>query len=93
MPSKFEGISITTIEAMACGIPAILYDVPGLRDFNKNGENSILIPEDFRLLAENILSLSENPEKAIHILNNASSLVKDQFWMKINAHRIFELYK
>jgi glycosyltransferase involved in cell wall biosynthesis len=93
MPSKFEGIPITTIEAMACGIPTILYDVPGLRDFNKNGENSILIPEDFRLLAENILSLSENLEKAIHISNNASSLVKDQFWMKINAHRILELYK
>jgi len=93
MPSKFEGISITTIEAMACGIPAILYDVPGLRDFNKNGENSILIPEDFRILANTILHLIENPKKGTHISKNAISLVKNQFCMKSNVNLIFELYK
>lgn len=40
MTSKYEGISITTIEAMACGVPAILYDVAGLCDFNKTGKKT-----------------------------------------------------
>ena len=30
MPSLFEGLAIAALEAMACGIPSILYDVNGL---------------------------------------------------------------
>jgi glycosyltransferase involved in cell wall biosynthesis len=93
MPSKFEGLAITAIEAMATGIPAIFYDVPGLRDFNINGENCILVPENFQLLAEKILYLIDNPEKAINISNNAFSTVKREFSMKSNVDFIFELYK
>ncbi len=33
MPSLREGFSIATVEAMACGLPQILADVPGLADF------------------------------------------------------------
>jgi glycosyltransferase involved in cell wall biosynthesis len=92
MPSKFEGISITTIEAMACGIPSILYDVPGLRDFNKNGENSILIPEDYQLLARNVLSLIVDIKKANTISSNALTFVNNQFDMKTNVENIFKIY-
>jgi glycosyltransferase involved in cell wall biosynthesis len=33
MPSLFEGFSIAVIEALATGLPAVLSDVAGLRDF------------------------------------------------------------
>jgi glycosyltransferase involved in cell wall biosynthesis len=92
MPSRFEGISITTIEAMACAIPSILYDVPGLRDFNKNGENSLLIPEDFKFLAENIVYLYENPIKASIIAESARNFVNQTFSIEKNVAKIFELY-
>lgn len=93
MPSRFEGIPITTIEAMACKIPAILYDVPGLRDFNKQGENSILLPEDYHLLAEKIIYLNENPQKGIAIANSAKCFVDEQFCMATNVEQILNLYK
>ena len=32
MPSAYEGLSIAAIEALATGLPAVLADVPGLRD-------------------------------------------------------------
>lgn len=35
MSSLREGLSISTIEAITCGLPVILTDVPGLRDFQK----------------------------------------------------------
>jgi glycosyltransferase involved in cell wall biosynthesis len=92
MPSRFEGIPITTIEAMACKIPAILYDVPGLRDFNVRGENSILISEDYKMLADKIIYLKENPIIADSIANSAKKLVDDQFNMNTNAAKIFDLY-
>jgi glycosyltransferase involved in cell wall biosynthesis len=93
MPSRYEGIPITTIEAMACKIPAILYDVPGLRDFNKEGENSILIPEDYHLLAEKIIYLKENPQIGICLTNSAKSFVDKKFNMYSNVEQIFALYK
>lgn len=93
MPSRFEGIPITTIEAMACAIPAILYDVPGLRDFNKDGDNSILIPEDYKDLAEKILYLHENPTETSVITKSARNFVNQNFDIKKNVAQIFELYK
>ena len=93
MPSKFEGIPITTIEAMACNIPSILYDVPGLRDFNKEGENSVLIPEDYIVLADKILYLHQNPSKASILSNSARNFVIQNFNIKKNVAKILELYK
>lgn len=92
MTSKFEGISITTIEAMACGIPAILYDVAGLRDFNKTGENSCLIPEDHQLLAEKVIELYSHPEISGRLSLNARKLVDKTYHMEKNVPEIFNLY-
>lgn len=93
MTSHFEGMPITTIEAMACQIPAILYDVPGLRDFNKHDENSILIPEDYRLLAEKVLYLQGNQQTGAKISLSGKSFVDNNFNMQTNVNQIFELYR
>jgi len=92
MTSKFEGISLTTIEAMACLIPTILYDVPGLRDFNKTGENSIKSPEDFKVLAEKTLYIKNNPQSSEEMAVRARKFINNTFDMKTNASKIFDLY-
>ncbi len=92
MTSIFEGISISTIEAMACGIPAILYNVAGLRDFNKTGENSLLISEDYTELAKNVIDLYSHPEKLLTLSERAIELVNKRFNMRTNASEIFQLY-
>lgn len=43
MPSEKEGWGITSIEANACGIPVIAFNVPGLRDSVKHGISGILV--------------------------------------------------
>ncbi len=93
MPSRFEGIPITTIEAMACRIPTILYDVPGLRDFNKDGLNSILIREDYRLIADKVIYLNKNIKIGLDIASNAKSFVDMHFNMYKNVEKVFDLYK
>ena len=92
MPSRFEGIPITTIEAMACSIPAILYDVPGLRDFNNDGENCILIPEDYSLLAEKILFLQRNKRFTVELTTKGRLFVNKYFDMRTNLDKIYDLY-
>lgn len=92
MPSRFEGISITTIEAMACRIPTILYDVPGLRDFNKEGKHSILIAEDFKVLANAVVEMVANPKGTEMMINNAKLSVDKLYNLQTNANEIYELY-
>lgn len=92
MPSKFEGIPITTIEAMACKIPCVLYNVPGLCDFNKEMECSKLIPESYEILAKTVCDLYSNLEDQQKITNNASRFVNKYFNVDVNAAKIFKLY-
>jgi glycosyltransferase involved in cell wall biosynthesis len=44
MASAREGWGLVVTECNACGTPAIVYDVPGLRDSVKNGETGLVIP-------------------------------------------------
>ncbi len=37
MPSRYEGLGLTALEAMACGTPVVAMDVPGLRDLEDTG--------------------------------------------------------
>lgn len=92
MTSKFEGISLTTIEAMACHIPAILYDVPGLRDFNKETHCSELISEDPYILAQTIINIYKNESIKNELIANAEKNVNSNYNMRINAVEIFKLY-
>ena len=93
MTSQLEGISLTTIESMACNTPAVLYDVQGLREFNKEKICSVLVPEDPIQLAENIIRLYENNVLQKEIIKNAFQFVNQHFDMRRNATEIFQLYQ
>lgn len=93
MTSRSEGLPITALEAMACNLPSIFYNVTGLRDFNNNGENSILIPEDYRVLAEKINYLYTHPKIRVKIANNAKNMANKYYHMEKNVDQIYELYE
>ncbi len=45
-PSQAEGWGLTVIEANAAGVPAVAFDVPGLRDSIVHGETGWLVPPE-----------------------------------------------
>ena len=93
MPSRFEGLSIASIEAMATGIPSVLYNSPGLRDLINNNDNGLLIEHDHVKLAESIDWMIENKEKVREMANNALGFVNKEFDMQKNVNAIINLYK
>lgn len=93
MPSRFEGIPITTIEAMACKIPAILYDVDGLRDFNATMECSMLIKEDPKEITKAIDKLEGNSKLKKKLIQNAYDYIMANYYLPTNVRKIFDLYR
>jgi glycosyltransferase involved in cell wall biosynthesis len=58
MPSRWEGFGLAAAEAMACSLPVIASDVPGLRDLVTPGRTGVLVERnDAVALAEAIEDL------------------------------------
>ena len=63
MPSEAELLSISTLEAMACGLPVLLADALALPELVKVGENGYLFkPGDVDDLARYINIMADQPE-------------------------------
>ncbi len=61
LPSRFEGMPFSLLEAMAAGVPVVATDVSGTREIIKEGETGLLVPaEDPEALAGAILHLMED---------------------------------
>ena len=74
LSSNYEGMSNSTLEALAMGMPVVVTDCPigGARMLINNGENGLLVPVgDSQAMANGILSLLEDEQKRKMIGANA----------------------
>ncbi len=60
MASVREGWGLVVSEANACGTPAIVYDVPGLRDSVRHESTGLVVPPHPRSLAAAMIRLSSD---------------------------------
>ena len=85
MPSRYEGLSLAMIEAMACGLPIIASNGPGLKNYIRNQQNGLLFPiEDHKALAKCILRLSEDEDLRINLSRAAKESFKKNYDMRKN---------
>jgi glycosyltransferase involved in cell wall biosynthesis len=61
MASVREGWGLVVTEANACGTPAIVYDVPGLRDSVRDELTGLVVPPEPSRLADAMIRLTSDP--------------------------------
>lgn len=85
--SLYEGHPKTLIEAMACGLPAIGADSPGIREIVRHSDNGYLCGTDAKAIREAIRDLLENADLRAHLGRKAREFALENY----SLNRILEL--
>jgi len=93
MPSLYEGLGNAALEAMACGITSILYNVPGLKDLINHDDNGFIIDPNYKSLAETVIFCQANQETSKLKGINALNYIKLNYSMSNGVNAIVELYQ
>lgn len=63
LPSRFDSFGLVVLEALACGLPVIVSDRVGAKDFVEHGVNGRIVPSgDAEALADTLTQLARTPE-------------------------------
>lgn len=86
LPSYFEGLPISILEAMSYGKPIVSTEIGGIPEIVHNGENGILFtPGDKKALADAIDRLLENSALRISMGKKSLELVKPYYSSEVSS--------
>lgn len=94
LPSYGEGLPLSVLEAMSCGIPVIASNVGGIPEVVKEGENGFIIPQkNEEILNEKLMVLIKDINLRKKFAENALKTIKQSFNVNNKTQKLIELYK
>lgn len=94
LPSLWEGLSMTLIEAMAFGKPLVASNIKGNRECVQHGYNGFLctprVPEEFVLAIE---TLRRDPGLYRRMEQHCLSMSKELFDVEVNVGAVIRMYE
>lgn len=92
--SDFEGMSNSLMEAMACGRPCVVTNIPPNRELITHGRDGYLVDVgDSAGFAQFTLKLFENPELAASLGDSARQKMSGSFGLEGMVERHADLYR
>ncbi|MGH3310783.1 MAG: glycosyltransferase family 4 protein, partial [Streptomyces sp.] len=94
-PSRWEGMALTPLEAMACGRPVVLTDVGGARECLPIGHEDVCLvpPDDPDALAAAVTRLMRDPDLRVFLGAAARKHVHADFDVRRTAASVLGLYR
>lgn len=93
LPSLFEGLPHSVLEAQAAGVPVVGTPSGGTEEVVITGETGILVPiGDARALAAGIVALLDDPEEAARLAAEAKRRVHERYTVEHLAEQARALY-
>ena len=94
MPSLWEGLSLSTLEAMACRKPLVVTNVGGQPEIVAHEKTGLLVPPKApQALADAILSLYHNPVQREQVAQAGYRLVTEQYSWDSIAEQTANFYQ
>jgi glycosyltransferase involved in cell wall biosynthesis len=95
LPSLWEGMALTPLEAMACGCPVVVTDVAGSRELLPPGQEAgcLVPPGDADALADAVVRLALDPCLRAESARAACGHVRAAFDVRTTAAGVLELYQ
>ena len=91
LPSRYEGMPMTLIEAMGTGLPIVASAVGGVPDMLTDGESALLTPCDEEAVAQAVIRLLENQALREKLGQNALK-ESSRFSANHMARKYLEIY-
>lgn len=91
LPSNYEGIPMTLIEAMATGLPIVATNVGGIPDMLMNAEDAFVVNNNVTELAEAVEKLLQDKNLRIKFGTNAK-IKSVKFSARVMAERYLKIY-
>ncbi len=93
-PSHVDGSSVSLMEALACGLPCLVSDIPANKEWVFEGQNGWLFPDgDADALAAKILAAVEKRKSLPEIGENARRVAEDRADWKKNFSKLLIAYE
>jgi glycosyltransferase involved in cell wall biosynthesis len=93
LPSRYEGLPYSLLEAMACGVPVVASDVTGNRDAIRDGENGLLVrPRDVDGFANAVWGLLDDGDFRSRLGTAARETVLERFTKERFLRETTDLY-
>lgn len=94
LPSIQDNLPNTILEALACGLPCVAFNIGGVPDMVRHQWNGVLAePYSYDQLAEGISWIIEDEERQRSISENARTLVASKFTIQHQAKAYLSLFQ
>lgn len=94
LPSLVEGLSLSLLEAMACGVACIATDVGADGEVLEKGAGVLLAPKSTRSQLKTLLPLfQDHPEITTLLGQKARQRVLERYTLSENINKVVELYE
>ena len=93
LPSYFEAMPMSILEAMGYGLPIVATNVGGIPSIVRDGINGFsFLPGDVEGMANAIVKILKNSELANKLSENSAEIIANEYSLDKHIKRIEELY-